>query len=104
MKRLLALVVVSTVIVSMMGCATTDNLRVETAKAIGENVTAPQVTLSDIQRGFTEVTWQASAPAGTYRCSTDVMVYVVFCFTNSLAGSPVQDSSSAGSSAGPSPQ
>jgi hypothetical protein len=95
MKRLLALVVVSTVIVSMMGCATTDNLRVETAKAIGENVTAPR---------FAEVTWKASAPTGTYRCSTDVMVYVVFCFTNSLAGSPVQDSSSAGSSAGPSPQ
>ena len=41
--------------------------------ALGSN------TVSDIQRGITDVKWKASAPTGNYDCSADDMVRRVYC-------------------------
>jgi hypothetical protein len=62
------------------GCASTDaNLRRETARSIGENVSPEQVSVSNIDRGLTSVTWKATAPTGGFDCSSDDMVRKVLC-------------------------
>jgi hypothetical protein len=71
------LVVVGVVIV---GCTNTSaNLQRETARYIGGNVTPEQVTVSNVDRGVTDVKWRASAPTGNYDCSADDMVRRVYC-------------------------
>ena len=66
--------------VAVVGCVNTAaNLQRETARYIGGNVSPEQVTISDIDRGITDVKWKASAPTGNYHCSADDMVRRVYC-------------------------
>ncbi len=60
-------------------CANTDvNLRRETARYIG-NVAPDEVTVSNVQRGMTNVDWSAATPRGHYKCSSDDMLRRVLC-------------------------
>lgn len=80
MKKNIKVVVVLVVATIMSGCASTgDSLQRETARSIGGNVSQEQVTVSDVDRGFTTVKWKASAPTGHYECSADDMVRRVLC-------------------------
>jgi hypothetical protein len=64
------------VLFMVVGCANTDaNLRRETARIIGGNFTPDQVTVSNVDRGMTNVDWTAVTPDGTtYKCSSDDML------------------------------
>ena len=65
---------------TFLGCASTgDNLQRETARVIGGNVAAEQVTISEVDRSATAVKWKATAPTGRYACSADDMVRRVLC-------------------------
>ena len=58
----------------IVGCASTpDNLARETARTIG-GLTSSQVTVSDVKRGATSVSWVAKTPSGVYDCEADDMV------------------------------
>jgi hypothetical protein len=58
----------------LVGCASTpDNLARETARAIG-GLRPEQVTISDVKRGATSVSWTATTANGTYDCSADDMI------------------------------
>jgi len=60
-------------------CQNTDaNLRRETARFIG-GLTPDQVTVSEVDRGMTNVDWKAATPKGKYRCSADDMLRRVNC-------------------------
>ena len=64
----------------LSGCAsTTENLRMGTAHALGGNVTPEQVTVTNIDRGASNVKWAAAAPGGNYACWADDMVRKVSC-------------------------
>ena len=78
MKRLVLGVTVITAM-GLVGCASTpENLQRETARSIG-GLTSDQVTVSDVQRGATNVSWKAVAPSGQYSCEADDMVRRVNC-------------------------
>ena len=80
MKTVIKHVNISMVAVIICGCASTgDNLQRETARSIGGNISPEQVTVSAIDRGATNVKWQATAPTGNYDCSADDMVRSVLC-------------------------
>ena len=69
----------SVVALGLVGCASTpDNLQRETARSIG-GLTSDQVTVSDVQRGITNVSWKAATPSGQYNCEADDMVRRVNC-------------------------
>lgn len=56
------------------GCASTqDNLARETARTIG-GLRPGEVTVSDVKRGVTSVSWVATTPNGIYDCAADDMV------------------------------
>ena len=58
----------------LVGCASTpNNLARETARTIG-GITSDQVTISDVKRGATSVSWVATTPSGVYDCEADDMV------------------------------
>ena len=58
----------------LVGCASTpNNLARETARTIG-GITSDQVTISDVKRGATSVSWVATSPSGVYDCEADDMV------------------------------
>ena len=58
----------------LVGCASTpDNLARETARTIG-GLTSSQVTVSEVKRGATSVSWVAKTPSGVYDCEADDMV------------------------------
>ena len=77
MEKACLLVVIS---VSFIGCANTEaNLKRETARYIGGNVSVDQVVVSGVDRGASDVKWKASAPTGNYDCSADDMVRRVYC-------------------------
>jgi hypothetical protein len=60
-------------------CQNTDvNLRRETARSIGD-LTPDQITVSEVDRGMTNVDWKAATPKGNYRCSADDMLRRVKC-------------------------
>ena len=62
------------------GCASTnENLLRETARAIGGNVAPEHVTVSDVRRSPTNVSWKATTPSGNYECSADDMVRRALC-------------------------
>ena len=62
------------------GCAsTTENLRMETAHVLGANVSPDQVTVTNVDRGASNVKWNAAAPSGQYECWADDMVRKVNC-------------------------
>jgi hypothetical protein len=61
------------------GCASTsENLQRETARYLGD-VSPEQVTVLNIQRGMTDVKWEAETPKGIYSCSADDMVRRPYC-------------------------
>ena len=63
----------------LAGCAsTTENLQRETARNIG-NLNPEQVTVSNVKRGMSSVTWDANTPQGPYSCSADDMVHRPHC-------------------------
>jgi hypothetical protein len=65
--------------VSLVGCASTgENLQRETARNLGD-VDPAKVTVSNVQRGVTSVSWDAETPKGPYSCSADDMVRRVHC-------------------------
>lgn len=71
MKKLLLTVALA---LTLAGCASTSaNLARETARAIG-GLRSDQVTISDVRRGMTSVSWVATTPDGTYDCESDDMV------------------------------
>ena len=64
----------------LSACASTDeNLRMETARFLGGNISPNQVTVSNIDRGASTVKWKAAAPNGNYDCWADDMVRKVGC-------------------------
>lgn len=71
----------SVLIVASMcvACQNTDaNLRRETARSIG-NLTPNQVSVYDVNRGFTNVDWKAKTPKGDFECFADDNVRRVNC-------------------------
>jgi hypothetical protein len=77
MKRFIFPVVV--VSLFSVGCASTaENLQRETARFIGD-ISPDQVRVSNIQRGMTDVKWEAETPKGAYSCSADDMVRRPYC-------------------------
>jgi hypothetical protein len=75
MKKLYSLAIVFVLgMIFFTGCASTsDNLARETARTIG-GLRPDQVTISDVQRGMTSVSWVAKTPSGVYDCAADDMV------------------------------
>ena len=64
---------------ALVGCASTPaNLQRETARFVG-GISSEQVTVSNIERGMTDVKWKAKTPSGTYNCEADDMVRRVNC-------------------------
>jgi hypothetical protein len=60
-------------------CANTDvNLRRETARFIGD-LTPDEVSVSNVNRGLSNVDWIAATPKGRYKCSADDMLRRVSC-------------------------
>lgn len=71
MKTLLT---IATAALLLIGCASTpNNLARETARTIG-GLKSDQVTISDVKRGATSVSWVATTPSGVYDCEADDMV------------------------------
>lgn len=69
----------ATLTAMLCACASTnDNLQRATAVEIG-NTRTGDVTVSDINRKATSVSWTAKAPAGCYECDADDMVRKVHC-------------------------
>lgn len=63
----------------MVACASsTDNLARESARAIG-GLTSDQVTVSNVDRGATSVSWEADTPNGHYKCEADDMLRRTNC-------------------------
>jgi hypothetical protein len=76
MKKIIFLVFATFIFIA---CANTDaNLRRETARSIG-NLTPDEVTVSDVDRGITNVDWKATTPNGNYKCNADDMLRRVNC-------------------------
>jgi starvation-inducible outer membrane lipoprotein len=64
----------------LAGCASTDdNLQRETARSIGQNLSPDAISVTNIDRGMTNVRWDAATPNGAYQCSADDMVRRVVC-------------------------
>jgi len=76
MQRGFALLVIG---IAFAGCASTsENLQRETARNIGD-VHPDKVTVSNVNRGVTSVSWEAETPKGPFSCSADDMVRRVHC-------------------------
>ena len=76
MQRGCALLVIG---IALAGCASTsENLQRETARNIGD-VHPDKVTVSNVNRGVTSVSWEAETPKGPFSCSADDMVRRVHC-------------------------
>jgi len=66
-------------LLSCAACASTgDNIQRETARSIG-TVAPEDVQVSAVQRGATNVKWEASTPQGRYACSADDMMRRTYC-------------------------
>lgn len=80
MKKQMQLICISIVALVLFGCANTnDNIKIETARSIGGNISPEDVTLTEIDRGMTTVKWKAAAPSGNFACSADDMLRRVLC-------------------------
>ncbi len=68
-------------ILLITGCASSlNNLSMRTVQSIGnEQMLSSDITVTDINRGATRVTWQAHTPKGIYSCEADDMVRRVNC-------------------------
>ena len=72
MKKILPTVILLSFLVGCMN--TSDNLARETARTIG-GLRQDQVTISDVKRGMTNVSWVATTSTGAiYDCASDDMV------------------------------
>ena len=72
MKKILPTVILLSFLVGCMN--TSDNLARETARTIG-GLRPDQVTISDVKRGMTNVSWVATTSTGAiYDCASDDMV------------------------------
>ncbi len=60
------------------GASTAENLQRETARNIGD-VHPDKVSVSNVKRGVTSVSWEAETPKGPYSCNADDMVRRVHC-------------------------
>lgn len=68
------LITIATAAFLLVGCASTpDNLARETARSIG-GLRSDQVTISDVKRSASSVSWVATTPSGVYDCEADDMV------------------------------
>jgi len=77
MKRMLLVVAAAGMLCS--ACASSpENLQRETARFIGGTI-PQQVTVSNINRGATNVSWDAETPKGKYGCNADDMLRRVLC-------------------------
>ena len=68
--------VVLTASTSLVSCTTTrsdENVRLETARAIG-GVTSDQVTITNLHIGMKTANWDADTPKGHYKCESDDML------------------------------
>jgi hypothetical protein len=71
---------VGAVVGLLSACASTaENLRQETARSIGNNISPNDIAVSNINRGVTSVSWDAAAKGVNYSCSADDMVRRVYC-------------------------
>lgn len=67
------------ILLALSACANTQaNLERETARFIG-GISSEQVTVSDVDRGATDVNWKAETPKGRFSCEADDMVRRVNC-------------------------
>jgi hypothetical protein len=76
MKSCIQVVGASIISVIACGCAGIDtspqNLRQETARSMGGNVSPDQVTVSDVDLDVSGgATWHAATPQGSFTCSSD---------------------------------
>jgi hypothetical protein len=65
-----------TAAVCIASCTTTrsdENVRLETARAIG-GVTSEQVTITNLHIGMKTANWDADTPKGHYKCESDDML------------------------------
>lgn len=71
MKKTLAIISAA---ILFVGCASTpDILARETARTIG-GIRSDQVSIANVKRGMTSVSWVATTPSGVYDCEADDMV------------------------------
>lgn len=67
-------------LVAVAGCASsTDNLQRATAQSIGGNLSPDRITIANVDRGLSNVSWTADAAGRTYSCSADDMVRRPYC-------------------------
>ena len=74
--RMIASTFLIAVILVFAACTTArsdENVRLETAKAIG-GITSGQVTISNLDVGMKTATWEADTPLGHYKCESDDML------------------------------
>ena len=72
MKKIFPTIILLSLLAGCMN--TSDNLARETARTIG-GLRPDQVTISDVKRGMTNVSWVATTPNGAiYDCAADDMV------------------------------
>lgn len=80
MKKQIQIVCVSIIALVLLGCANTnDNIKFETARSVGGNVSPEEVVITDVDRGMTTVKWKATVPNGNFVCSADDMLHKVLC-------------------------
>lgn len=71
------LLIIFAVLVS--SCASSvENLQRATANQVGNTLTQ-DVTIYNVHRGVSSVSWQAKTPSGCYQCDADDMVRQVHC-------------------------
>jgi len=78
MKIRTATIIILTLTVSALVAACTtarsdENVRLETARAIG-GITSEQVTITNLNVGMKTATWDAETPLGRYKCESDDML------------------------------
>jgi hypothetical protein len=63
----------------LVSCASTsESLQRATAIGVGNTLTE-DVTIYNVNRGMSSVSWQAKTPSGCYECDADDMVRNVHC-------------------------
>jgi len=75
-KAIVIFTILFTAALSIASCTTTrsdENVRLETARAIG-GVTSEQVTISNLHIGMKTANWEAETPKGHYKCESDDML------------------------------
>lgn len=77
--KTLGMAVAAAGLLACAGCASTgDNIQRETARFIG-SVAPEDVKVWAVERGATNVKWEASTPQGRYSCSADDMMRRTYC-------------------------